>query len=356
STTNETRKDNDYKIREEFKKEISSYSGMYFRGLDHIILQKEKNFHALAYITKKNLKKSFERRKNQIQDYVKLGKESEKNCRIGNALKNYYWAYLLSHTYPNTMQINFEGVILTDPKIALPNKIGKVISNISVNPQEVYPDRSDMSDVIAELQFSYMDKPVKDLSFSYYSGLGTDFAQVKNGEAVIPIYNSPTFEKWVLKLSVDYTSERDMSEEIIHLREVAEDELPNNTLEVELEFPWLAPPADTSASNPSGSGIEDFPSQKSYPRELIILARLHNTKDFLRNLIQYRKLGRIIFGTKSDLDSIEKSYVAIVDSDSVWGVFLFDGEKYTEISSGREVEDLSDDFQGKRQIWIESIN
>lgn len=342
----ETIEGSEFNFRQEWKKEISSFTSLYFMGLEHDVIQEDGAFRAIAYITKENLKKSFNKRKNQIRDFIKLGVAAEGENRITDALKYYYWAYLLSYTYPDTIQTTFNGVSNAEPLIALSERITSVISGIKTRVKEVYRDGIV---VIAELLFSYGGKPVRNLNFHYYSGLGTDYMEVIGGEASIPIYDDPTFPERDLVLTVDYAAEGEMTanEEITHLYQRLGTKELKSTLTLKLIFPWVSLNKHDEIS-PQHEIPVDFPSA------LIVLANLHDAREFLRILAQYEKLGKIYYGPKDSLASIVNNYVAVIDDQAVWGVFIYNGKGYTEISSGRNLPDLSDEFRGKRQIWIES--
>ncbi|MEA1981288.1 MAG: hypothetical protein U9N54_09980, partial [candidate division Zixibacteria bacterium] len=317
----------------------------------------------LSYINNEDLKKSFDKRKNQILDYVKLGISAEKDGRIGDALKNYYWGYLLSYTYPDTIHLKFNDVISYEPLIALSDRINQVIQNISIKSDTVYQD-GDV--VVAELIFKYENQPINGLVFSYYSGIGMDYGQVWEGKAVLPIYDEPTISERSLALMIEYYSESEMGEnsELAHLHKIYFERVNSNSIETLLKFPWLKKnkpiekPSEriTIPQDSIKTPILEKKPKVEYPSYMKVLSRLTDVEDFLRIIAQYEELGQIQFGKKENLTELGDRYVAIFDEAKVWGIYKFENDIYTEITSGQIIDNISIEFKGKRQIWIKDIN
>ena len=338
-----------YKIDEEFTKDYSSFTGLYLRGLEHLTKQEGDRFRALAYISKKALDESFGRRKRQINDYIQQGLSAEKDNRTGEALRNFYRAYLLTFTYPDTININFTGMAPNaDPSIALSNKINRIIEEIRVVSDTAYKDRDI---IMAELSFKYRSKPVRSLRFSYYSGIGSgDIAEVIAGRIDIPLYDTPELPERKLVLSIEYVYEGEMAvaDEIASLYRIFKDKTFNNQKTALLVFPWLG--------GKKKKAVEEWKDLTvSYPEPVLALAKLHTKSDFERILVQYKKLNKISYGKKDDFNGGINCFVAILDENSLYGVFHYDGMEYTEVTSGRKLLKLFDEFKSKTQIWIKNI-
>jgi hypothetical protein len=81
----------------------------------------------------------------------------------------------------------------------------------------------------------------------------------------------------------------------------------------------------------------------------------HTTPEFLEMLVQYSKLGTLSYGRKSDFGSGKDCYVVVFDDDQVIVFLLFDGVQYRTMDDKELYTDLSDDFKGRRQVWIKEM-
>ena len=73
----------------------------------------------------------------KIKDFVKSGLNAEKQLRIGDALKYYYWALLLVKSDPKSSSLKsneFDDRLLS---IALPEKINQIFNSLELNIKNV---------------------------------------------------------------------------------------------------------------------------------------------------------------------------------------------------------------------------
>ncbi|MEA3297463.1 MAG: hypothetical protein U9R56_06325, partial [candidate division Zixibacteria bacterium] len=347
----ETREKKDsagYVLIQDFVSKHSSFTALYIRGLDHVTYRKDGRYHVLSFATWESLEKSFARRRGQIEEYIALGKDAENENRIGDAIQNYYRAWLLSFTYPDTISVSFIGGPRgANPEVILRNKIKTTIDDIAIDSKKTFPDRNVVN---ARLEFSYYGKSVENLSFSYYDGFGTSLKNVNDGKVIIPFYDEPELAERSVTLSIQYTNENDTlgDKEMAGLYRVFGDRTMANTKQVHLKFKWFD--EDTV---PEPDAYPSTPAPVRYPTQLLMLRKAGNTQLFLDLLYQYEEMGELVNGNRVDFKNGGAGcYVAVLDEQSLRGIFHYDGKVYVEISSGRKMKTLSDEFSGKRVIWI----
>lgn len=358
STTRDRESTDSYEYDRDYVREQSSFTSMYLKGLEHIVRVDGDKYRALAYISKKKLKESFDTRRNQILDYARLGSAAEDEYRLGDALKFYYWGYLLALTYPDSIGVGFgEAPRGSHAAIALRERIASMIRGISTEAVNVYRD-DDV--VIAEIGFEYDSHPIENLSFSYYSGLAMDYESVNRGRAVIPIYDKPVNAERQLILTIDYASEGEMyvNDELWNLYEVLGRKELSNTTSVRLVFDWLLTEKDKARVKHKGEVRKPEVAAKRegvIPEPIVALSHMQQTKEFLRILSQYSRLGKLQFGSRQEVCGTETCYVAVVDEDKVLGLFSYDGKQYAELFTRKILRNLADEFKGKREIWMKEI-
>lgn len=183
---------------------------MYLKGLDYIEIKQKKSFKILAYISRQALAESFDVQKNKIRSFALASLVHSSEGRIGEALRNAYWGYLLSTTYPDSIHLNItDSFTSTNPQITMRNSIQQILSDINVHFKESYIDGGLL---IVELLFSYRGGTITDLDISYYSGMGMEYSPVVNGKAVIPLHDQPSEQSYPLTISLEYAYASDMTD------------------------------------------------------------------------------------------------------------------------------------------------
>jgi hypothetical protein len=194
-------------LKEYTKSVVKTYSNVTLTEAKSLLVSEKKGaFEVIRYMAKTDLNTLFENRKQKILEYVHSGLIAENGLRIGDALKNYYWALVLlrSHKDNGTIQCDFpdEGnrLLIT----ALPEKLNAVftalsfsIKNIDDKPQENYKS--------IELNLSYKGKPVENLDFVYWTGRNfSNPVSCRSGIGLAELIGEVEYPLTELKIRVDY--------------------------------------------------------------------------------------------------------------------------------------------------------
>jgi hypothetical protein len=125
----------------------------------------------LRYLPVIDLNDIFERRKDKIIDYVQTAINAEKEVRIGDALRNYYWALVLLRTHPQYDKIRFNFGSRGDLLLmtALPDCINRLFSGvtITVKKQDINKEKKEKNVL---LDIEYNKQPVQNFDFVYWTG------------------------------------------------------------------------------------------------------------------------------------------------------------------------------------------
>jgi len=349
------------KLTTEFITRHQSYAGILFKGLGYIENFDKNQWSVFAYINRDSLAASYAYQKSKIIGLTSSGLAAINQGSLGEGLKYLHQAWLLSHFYPDT--INFSALksdLPSNPQVATAALINSCLARLEVTALDCYKDDPI---IMAPLKFSLDGKPVKDLTISYYSGGGMEFARVLNGKADLPYNYQPFAPEQRLLVTIEFVfdSELKADQELAGLYEMFGSGDFSNIKTVTLRFPWILPepavPVNIAVMEEPRAPLAipvipgDAPSL-SLSEPLFNLCRLSATPDFLEMLVQYSKLGNLAYGRQSDFGDGRDCYVAIFDDNQVIVFLLYDGVQYRTLDDRASYTDLSTEFKGRRQVWI----
>ena len=161
-------------------------------------MQPDGKVEVFCYISKEQVKKLFETRKELIMSMFRNGKQNEENGNIAFALKNYYFGLVLLHSLPSE-NVNIQEVNLTTE---IPKSINEVLQGLQYN---LVKDTK-LNDKEREVIFtvSYKSKPVSLAHYRFWDGNQiSGSGQVRDGKTTIRLVGSSvSFDN--LKLFTEY--------------------------------------------------------------------------------------------------------------------------------------------------------
>ena len=251
-------------VQEYSKSVINTYSSVSLQGAEKIVLsQQSGKYKVLRYISKSEIQKIFEKRKEKIFSLLSTAQGAERDWRIGESLKNYYWALVLLQTHPDHDKVQYKQRLL---KIWLNDKIESLLSGIKFNISEI----KKMEDASGEylqltLHFTYESQPVENLDFGFWNGQGyTKNHGVKDGIGAIEVHGLTS----KLKVKIEYHYDQEVDKELESA--MAQDYLPDFSRRSEL------PPSSIEVSKSSKS---------SYPRvDMLSQKEVRAIKDLLQSV------------------------------------------------------------------------
>lgn len=170
-TTVEKEQSIDGKLNSEqnYESIIKTYSHSTLTNTERIILKNEPDAHVFRYIRKSEINRIFEGRKNKILEYVKIADAANEEEHVEDALRYYYWAYVLltSMRYPNEVNYTDENGDEHLLMAWLPFQIEHILGGLSVS----YASHSSSDENTVKLRFTYKGKPVKSIGYTYFDGV-----------------------------------------------------------------------------------------------------------------------------------------------------------------------------------------
>ncbi len=195
------------KLREYTESVIKTYSSVSLTNTKQLVYEKRHVFYVLRYIKDSSLDEIFTHRESKIRDYLLMGTQAQREYRIGDALRYYYWSYALwlSHPYRDKIKVEADGKKVL-AGILLNNRINALLSGIHFQLTEKLKNTVDNNTRII-LQCTYNGHKVVNLDYSYFTGQGNSSLQeVTDGQTEIYLFGAEqdALEKVLLRIEYKY--------------------------------------------------------------------------------------------------------------------------------------------------------
>ena len=151
-----------------------------------IVSEEGSYFIVLRYVDKAEIEKMFDARKTKIRDLIHTAENAEELSKVGDALRNYYWALKLVISIPEEHRSHMTtetGALMTT---MLRERINNILDSVSIAPERETKNEEAEANMI-KLQFLYRGKPVNNCDYNYFDGYEWMTASVKDGVGVVDL-------------------------------------------------------------------------------------------------------------------------------------------------------------------------
>jgi len=197
-------------IREFAESVVKTYSNVSLMSARSVLIEERRgNFKVMRYISLKDMGQVFENRKKKIIEYVKAGINAENDLRIGDALKNYYWGLMLLQSHKDRDMISYDFPETGQRMLmsVLPEKINNVFTDLDFTVQNTESKPNEKYKAFY-LKVNYNGKPVDNLDFIYWTGLGySNPVNVRSGLALVEYFDVSAEQPEKIKLMIEYAYE-----------------------------------------------------------------------------------------------------------------------------------------------------
>ncbi|MGN0036382.1 MAG: hypothetical protein ACI36X_04080 [Bacteroidaceae bacterium] len=183
---------------------VRSSSFITLRNVSTRILKEEPNAKVARWISKAEVEEIYKERSLKIADYVETGKRAEQQLQLDDALRNYYWALVLSQTNPDPVYVSFHEKE-ENCAVFLPQKIKAVIAAIQCNLVDC---RVDGNRYVGTMRFAYNGRDVASLQIRYNDGQSyVGPVMAKDGTCEVELVTLPTDKKIQLRFEYKFMNE-----------------------------------------------------------------------------------------------------------------------------------------------------
>jgi len=164
-----------------------------------LVVEEDRFVVVLRYVDRVEIDKMFDARKAKIEDLISAAETAEENTKIGDALRNYYWALKLTISIPEehrTKMVTDDGKLITTD---LRGRISTILDSVKVEVRKI-ENTEDANTV--ELAFTYQGRPVTNCDYAYFDGYDWMIASVKDGVAVTEL--PADAKKFMLRIEYEF--------------------------------------------------------------------------------------------------------------------------------------------------------
>lgn len=194
---------------------VRTYSAGSLNNTKSLWISHEPEAYVVRYIHKDELEKVFQEREDRILSYVYTAQNAEREGRIDDALRNYYWGLCLlkSLQHPNAVKIDQDGIKQT-LTVWIPEQINGILANIKTEIAKVEEN-------VIDLFINYKGKPVTSLDFRFMDGMNYSFVNsAKDGLSEIELHPGTPTDKLQLKYEYEFAGQMRQDRELEMVSEV----------------------------------------------------------------------------------------------------------------------------------------
>jgi len=200
----ETSEKEDEQFSEHVHSIINSYSNATLTNTERIVIQRPPEAIVLRYIKRSDTDKIFTKRRIKIKEFCNYADLAIEESRISDAIKYYYWAFILLQSHPEKDEITYTDNNGNNRLLYawLPQIIKSVLSNISV---QIKDKESNETSSIYTLWFTYKGNPIQKMSYSYWTGQdNTNLIDARNGLGIAEYYGASAKDLDRIELNIEY--------------------------------------------------------------------------------------------------------------------------------------------------------
>lgn len=206
----ESRGEDSEGYRRYIESKVSTYSNATLTNTEILILSNEPDAHVARWIKRSEIERIFEGRKAKINEYVGNAIKSESKGKVDDALRNYYWAFVLLKTLQHSSEYAY-----TDDRgdshllvSWIPEKMNEIFDDVKASI--VSQKGNDL-----ELYFTFRGKPVASLDYTYFDGSRwSNIYSAKDGNGVIELSAGFVADNVQIKYEYAYKNEAHVDREI----------------------------------------------------------------------------------------------------------------------------------------------
>lgn len=189
---------------------IKTYSAATLTNTEQLILSNEPDAHVVRWIKRSEIERIFEGRKAKVFEYVSNAEKGEQKGKVDDALRNYYWAWILMTTLQHPSEVRYTDASGKDHALVswIPEKMNEIFESISVSIAS--RDGENL-----ELLIMFNGKPVTSMDYTYFDGgRWSNLYSAKDGKGVLELAPGAPGENIQLKVEFAYKNEAHIDREI----------------------------------------------------------------------------------------------------------------------------------------------
>lgn len=186
-----------------FQSTIQTVSAAALTNTERIVLSEAPEARVARWIKRSEIDRLFQARRKKFCDMIDASSRALEKGKVDVALRELYWALMLVNSMQYSNEEEYQGNVLVN---WIPMRISQILSDVRVN---VYK----CTDSGADLMFTYQNKPVNSIDFTFNDGgLESYLCSAKDGLGHVDI---PPFDgRYDVTVQVAYRDQTDYDPEL----------------------------------------------------------------------------------------------------------------------------------------------
>jgi len=197
--------------KEKVNSVVRTYSSSTLKNTERISISDEPNARVFRYVKRSEVYKIFAERREKIIDFTENAGVAADKLQIADALKYYYWAFMLLRSHPDCNSIKFtNGELMA---VWLPAQLNLLFAGITVTLGELTADEGFSTQT---LNINYKGLPVANFDYSYWDGKNwSNTISAKDGLGFVEFSEiNPAIKEVKLKIEYMFDNEASVDKEL----------------------------------------------------------------------------------------------------------------------------------------------
>ena len=193
-------------VSNDFKSVINTYSQATLNNTERIVISNEPDAQVFRYIKRSEIAKVFAQRKQKIMQFVASALRAQKDLKVADALRYYYWSVLLLKSLPSSGDIYYD--VPDEGTKQLISWLPQIINNTLGDMQFYVNQVEEQKNLkLVHLKVTYQGKPISNFDYTYWNGRDwSNIISAKDGTGFIELYGILEQSKEV-RLKAEYIFE-----------------------------------------------------------------------------------------------------------------------------------------------------
>ncbi|CAG9900887.1 hypothetical protein BOVA604_4270 [Bacteroides ovatus] len=193
---------------------IQTYSRATLNNTLRIVIKNEPDAAVMRYIKKSEIERIFEGRRNKLLDFTSEAERLEKKMQVADALRYYYWAFVLLQSYPDGNFLTMKDDSGTERLLVswIPRQMNEIFTNITLSTEAV---RQENNLKIITVKVFYKGKPACNYDYSYFDGRDwSNIYSAKDGTGIIELPVMANIDNLPVKTEYMFEGESNIDNEL----------------------------------------------------------------------------------------------------------------------------------------------
>lgn len=193
---------------------IRTYSGATLNNTRRIVIQNEPDAVVMRYIKVDEVTRIFEGRKAKLLDFVDEAVKLEQKAQVADALRYFYWAYILLQSYPDGNYLTRSDNTGKEQLLAtwIPQQMNHIFEGINLQVESI--KQADNLQTIA-LRVTYHGQPARNYDYSYFDGRDwSNIYSAKDGRGIIELPAAARLDKLSVKTEYMFEGQANIDNEL----------------------------------------------------------------------------------------------------------------------------------------------